>query len=102
MIDIYKNKPSSKKYKEITGYQNKVYRKKYNLNMVDKFFKIFPEEKRGRKNFKKKEIQNTKALVYESIFRKALKIKADCIGSIKEEVSKDTIMIRVSFFRKYG
>ena len=102
MIDIYKNKPPSKKYKEITGYKNKVYQKKYNLNMVNKFFKIFPEEKRDRKNFKKKEIQNTKALVYESIFQKAIKIRADCIGSIKEEVSKDTIMITVSFFRKYG
>jgi hypothetical protein len=102
LIDIYRNKPPRKKYKEIHGYQNEVYRKKYNLDMVDKFFKIFPEEKRGRKNFKKKEIQNTKALVYESIFQKAIKIRADCIGSIKEEVSKDTIMITVSFFRKYG
>ncbi len=102
MIDIYKNKPSKKKYKEISRYQNKVYQKKYNLDIVEKFFKEFPEEKRGRINFKKKEIQNTKALVYEEIFNKAIKIKADCIGSIKEKVSKDKIMITVSFFRKYG
>ena len=70
--------------------------------MVNDFFKEFPEEKRGRKNFKKKEIQNIKALIYEEIFQKAIQIKADCIGSIKEKVLNDKIMITVSFFRKNG
>lgn len=76
--------------------------KGYSLNMVNDFFKEFPEEKRGRKNFKKKEIQNIKALIYEEIFQKAIQIKADCIGSIKEKVLNDKIMITVSFFRKNG
>ena len=70
--------------------------------MVNDFFKEYPEEKRGRKNFKKKEIQNIKALIYEEIFQKAIQIKADCIGSIKEKVLNDKIMITVSFFRKNG
>ena len=70
--------------------------------MVNDFFSEFPEEKRGRKNFKKKEIQNIKALIYEEIFQKAIQIKADCIGSIKEKVLNDKIMITVSFFRKNG
>ena len=77
-----------------------IYIKKYNLNVVYDFFRKYPEEKRGRKNFKDKEIQNIKALIYEEIFQKAIAIKADCIGSIKENVSKEKIMITVSFFRK--
>ena len=64
------------------------------------FRKKYPKEKRGRKNFKKKEIQNIKALVYEEIFQKAFVIKADCIGSIKENISNDKIMVTVTFFKK--
>ena len=100
MTDIYKNTPPKKKYKVLKRYQNKIFKKRYDLKLVNKFFKEFPEEKRGRINFKKKEIQNIKILIYEEIFQKALEIKADCIGAIKENVSKDRIMITVSFFRK--
>ena len=100
MIDIFKNKPPKRDYKQLKRYQNKVFIKKYSLNIVYDFFKEYPEEKRGRKNFKNKEVQNVKALIYEDIFQKAIAIKADCIGSIKEDVSKEKIMITVSFFRK--
>ena len=100
MIDIYKNKPSKRDYKELKRYQNKTFIRKYSLNIVYDFFREYPEEKRGRKNFKNKEVQNVKALIYEEIFQKAIAIKADCIGSIKENVSKEKIMITVSFFRK--
>ena len=100
MIDIFKNKPHKSDYKQLKRYQNKTFIKKYSLNIVYDFFKEYPEEKRGRKNFKKKEVQNVKALIYEEIFQKAIAIKADCIGSIKENVSKEKIMITVSFFRK--
>ncbi len=102
MIDIFKNKPPKNKFEQLKRYQNKIFMKGYSLNMVNDFFKEFPEEKRGRKNFKKKEIQNIKALIYEEIFQKAIQIKADCIGSIKEKVLNDKIMITVSFFRKNG
>ena len=102
MIDIFKNKPPKNKYKQLSRYQNKIFTKKYSLNILNEFFKEFTEEKRGRKNFKRKEILNIKALIYEEIFQKAILIKADCIGSIKESISNDKIMITVSFFKKNG
>ena len=100
MIDIFKNKPPKRDYKQLKRYQNKTFIRRFSLNLVYDFFKEYPEEKRGRKNFKNKEVQNIKALIYEEIFQKAIAIKADCIGSIKENVSKEKIMITVSFFRK--
>ena len=83
-------------------YQNVEFKKKYSIELLKQFFKEFPEEKRGRKKFKDKEIQNVKHLIYENIFRKSIKIKADCIGSIKEKVDRDLITIKVSFFKKNG
>ena len=78
------------------------FKEKFSIETLEKFFGQFPEEKRGRKNFKKKEIQNVRALIYERIFQKGFKIKADCIGSIKEVVDKELIIIKVSFFIKNG
>ncbi len=83
-------------------YQNVEFKKKYSIELLERFFREFPEEKRGRKKFKDKEIQNAKHLIYENIFRKSIKIKADCIGSIKEKVDGDLITIKVSFFKKNG
>lgn len=100
MIDIYQYKPPKHKYVAINRFQNKTFKKKYDLKIINNFFKQFPEEKRGRKRFKEKEILNVKTLIYEEILRKADKINAECIGSIKEKVSKQTIMITVSFFKK--
>ncbi len=102
MIDIYRNKPPKDKYTPLKRYQNVVFKKKYNIDTIECFFKIFPEEKRGRKNFKNKEILNQKALIYEEIFQKAIKIKSVCIGSIKENISNKLIKITVSFFKKNG
>jgi len=81
-------------------YENIQFKQKYSIKLIEEFFKKFPEEKRGRKKFKEKEIMNKKALIYDEIFQKALKIKSICIGSIKEQVSKDIIKITVSFFKK--
>ena len=81
-------------------YQNVEFKKKYTIKLIEKFFKEFPEEKRGRKKFKEKEIQNIKHLIYEKIFQKGIKINADCIGSIKENVDKELITIKASFFKK--
>ena len=80
-------------------FQNIEFKKRYSIKVLERFFKEFPEEKRGRKKFKEKEIQNIKHLIYEEIFQKGIKIKADCIGSIKEKVDKDLITIKVSFFK---
>ena len=57
------------------------------------FFKRFPEEKQGRKNFKNKEIQNVKLLIYEKIIKKGYKIKADCVGNIKEKTLTKNMQI---------
>ena len=83
-------------------YQNVEFKKKYSTGLLERFFKEFPEEKRGRKKFKDKEIQNAKHLIYENIFQKGIEIKADCIGLIKEKVDRELITIKVSFFRKNG
>ena len=84
------------------SYQNFEFKKKYSIKLIEKFFKEFPEEKRGRKKFKEKEIQNIKHLIYDKIFQKGIKINADCIGSIREKVDKELITIKVSFYKKNG
>ena len=83
-------------------YENVKFEQKYSIKLIEEFFKKFPEEKRGRKKFKEKEIQNTKILIYEKILQKGLKIKADCVGSIKEKVDKESIIVTVTYFKKYG
>ena len=100
MINIYKNKPPKVRFIPLKKYQNVNFTEKYDLRIIESFFREFPEEKRYRKKFRQKEILNLKALIYEEILYKAIKIKADCIGSIKEQVSNNLIKITVSFFKK--
>ena len=69
---------------------------------MTKFGHKFPEEKQGRRNFKDKEVQNVKLLIYGKILEKGNKIKADCIGKIKEKTSPTIISITVSYFKKNG
>ena len=102
MIDIYKNKPPEDVYFPIKKYEKVEFRKKYSIDLIEKFFKKFPEEKRGRKKFREKEVQNTKILIYEKILQKGHKIKADCVGSIREKVDKELIIVTVTYFKKYG
>ena len=82
-------------------YENISFQQKYSIKIITDFFQNFPEEKRGRKNFKEKEIQNVKLLIYEKIFKKGKKIKADCIGNIKERTSPEKITITVSYFKNH-
>ena len=102
MIDIYKNKPPKIVYLPIKRYESIKFKQKYSVKLIEEFFKKYPEEKRGRKKFKEKEIQNTKILIYEKILQKGHKIKADCVGSIKEKVDKELIIITVTYFKKHG
>ena len=83
-------------------YQNVDFKKKYSLKLLEQFFKEFPEEKRGRKRFKDKEIRNVIHLIYDEIFQKGIKIKADCIGLIKEKIDKELITVKVTFYKKNG
>ncbi len=83
-------------------YENVAFHEIYSIKILENFFKKFPEEKQGRKNFKDKEIQNVKLLIYEKIIKKGYKIKAACIGNIKEKISPKSITITVSYFKKHG
>ena len=82
-------------------YENVSIQQKFSIKTLEDFFKHFPEEKQGRKNFKDKEIQNVKLLIYEKIIKKGYRIKADCIGNIKEKTSQKNISITVSYFKKH-
>jgi len=83
-------------------YENISFQHQYSIKIIEDFFQKFPEEKQGRKNFKDKEIQNIKLLIYEKIIKKGEKIKADCIGNIKEKTSPEKITIIVSYFKNHG
>ena len=83
-------------------YKNISFQHQYSIKIIEDFFQKFPDEKRGRKNFKDKEIQNVKLLMYEKIIKKGDKIKADCIGNIREKTSTKNISITVSYFKKNG
>jgi hypothetical protein len=83
-------------------YENISFQKKYSIKIINDFFQKFPEEKQGRKNFKDKEIHNVKLLIYGEIIKKGGKIKADCIGNIKEKISPEKITITISYFKKHG
>ena len=102
MIEIYKNTPPKNKFALIKRYEKVSFQQNYSIKMVEDFFEKFPEERQGRKNFKDKEIQNVKLLIYEKIIKKGDKIKADCIGNIKEKISQKNITIIVSYFKKHG
>ena len=82
-------------------FEKVTFQKNYSIKIVEDFFQNFPEQKQGRKNFKDKEIQNVKLLIYEKIIKKGDMIKADCIGNIKEKTSSKNITITVSYFKKY-
>ena len=83
-------------------YERVSFQQDYSIEIIEDFFHKFPEEKQGRKNFKDKEIQNIKLLIYEKIIKKGDRIKADCIGNIKEKTSSKNITITVSYFKKNG
>jgi len=102
LIEIFKNTPPKSRFILIKRYENVLFEQKYSIKLLEDFFKKFPEERRGRKNFKEKEIQNVKLLIYEKILKKGDKIKADCVGNIKEKASPNIITITVSYFKKHG
>ena len=57
------------------SYQNVEFKKKYSIKLIEKFFKEFPEEKRGRKKFKEKEIQNMKKGKFKKYLKEKLRKK---------------------------
>jgi len=101
LIEIFKNTPPKSRFVLMKKYENFSFQQQYSIKMIEDFFKKFPEEKQGRKNFKDKEIQNVKLFIYEKIIKKGHKIKANCIGNIKEQIFPNSIKITVSYFKKY-
>ena len=83
-------------------YENISFQQKYSIKIITDFFQKFPEEKQGRKNFKDKEIQNVKLSIYKKIIKMGDKIKADCIGNIKEKTYPEKITITISYFKNHG
>ena len=102
MIEIFKNNPPKSKFVIMKKYENVLFRQEYSIKIMTDFFQEFPEEKQGRKNFKDKEIQNVKLLMYEKIIKNGDQIKADCIGNIREKTTSKNISITVSYFKKHG
>ena len=102
MIEIFKNKPPKGYYNLMKKYKNVIFKQKYSIDLLKSFLKEFPEEKRGRKKFKEKEIQNVKHLLYEKILQKGMRIDADCVGLINEKVDRENVIISASFFKKNG
>ena len=51
-------------------YQNVEFKRRYSIELLDLFFEEFPEERRGRKKFTKKEIQNVKHLIMRKYFKR--------------------------------
>ena len=82
-------------------YEKVSFQHQYSIKIIEDFFQKFPEEKQGKKNFKDKEIQNIKLLIYEKSIKKGYKIKADCDGNIKEKTLSKNITITVSYFKKH-
>ena len=102
MIEIFKNNPPKSRFILMKKYEHVLFQEQYSIKIIEDFFQKFPEEKRGRKNFKDKEIQNVKLLIYEKIIKKGKIIKADCVGNIKEKTDPKNITITVSYFKKHG
>ena len=101
-MEIIKNYPSKKNYKLMRRYQNVKIIKKVSIKIVEDFFKSFPEEKRGRKNFKNKEKEIMSLIAYNELIKKANKVKSDCIGNIKEKLISEKLEVTASFYKKYS
>ena len=101
-MEIIKNHPSKKDYKIMPRYQNIKIIKKVSIKIVEDFFKSFPEEKRGRKNFKNKEKEIMTLIAYNELIKKGNTVKCDCIGNIKEKLISERLEVTASFYKKYN
>ncbi|MDC0861904.1 hypothetical protein OAQ08_04845 [Alphaproteobacteria bacterium] len=100
-MEIIKNHPPKKDYKLMTKHQDVKIIKTISTKIVDDFFKSFPEEKRGRKSFKAKEKEIMTLMAYNELIKKAISVKCDCIGNIKEILKNEKLEVSASFYKKY-
>jgi|TARA_B110000114_G_C15094705_1_gene400610 hypothetical protein len=99
-MELIKNSPSKKNYLLMSRYQNVKVTKKVSTEITDNFFKKFPEEKRGRKSFKSKEKEIMTLMAYDELIKKAISVKCDCIGNIKEVLKNEKLEVTASFYKK--
>ena len=100
MIEIIKKHPPKKKFKLVKKYKNIKIVKKISTKIIDDFFKEFPEEKRGRKSFKSKELEIMKLIAYNDLLIKCSVANCDCIGDTKEVFKNEKLEVTASFFKK--
>ena len=99
-MKIIKNTPPKKDYILMKRYQCVKIIKKVSTKLTDDFFKVFPEEKRGRKSFKSKEKQIMTLMAYNELIEKANKVLCDCIGNTKEILKNERLEVSASFYKK--
>jgi len=97
---IVKNTPPTKEYVLIKRYQCVKIVKKVSTKLTDDFFKVFPEEKRGRKSFKSKEKEIMTLMAYNELIEKAIKAKCHCIGNTNEFLKDERLEVSASFYKK--
>ncbi|MDC1315795.1 hypothetical protein N8251_00250 [Alphaproteobacteria bacterium] len=99
-MDIIKNIPSKKNYVLMKRYQNVTVIKKISIKLTEDFFKVFPEEIRGRKTFRIKEEEIMTLIAFDELLKKAIRVKCDCIGNTKEILRDNKIKVCASFYKK--
>ena len=73
-------------------------KKDVNIDFIKDFFRQFPEEKMGRKNFLEKEKFIMKEKIYFELFCKANKENAKAIGNIKEKYKNKKLSVRAILY----
>ena len=99
-MKIIKDTPSKKNYILMKHYQCVKVVKIVSTKLTDDFFKVFPEEKRGHKSFKSKEKEIMTLMAYNELIKKAISVKCDCIGNIKEKLKNEKLEVIASFYSK--
>ncbi len=99
-MKIIKNTPPKKDYILMKRYHCVKIIKKVSTKLTDDFFKVFPEEKRGRKSFKSKEKEIMTLMAYNELIEMGNKVMCDCIGNTKEFLKKERLEVSASFYKK--
>ena len=66
-MDIIKKTPPKKKFNSMKRYANVKITKKISTKIIDDFFRVFPEEIRGRKSFRSKERDIMALMAYDDL-----------------------------------
>ena len=98
-MKIIKNTPPKNKYILMKRYHCVTIIKKVSTKLTGDFFKVFPEEKRGRKSFKSKEKEIMTLMAYNELIEKAIKVECHCIGNTREFLEEERLEVSASFYK---